>query len=78
MLGVGRLGVEYTGSMVWDFWEKLEGAGADVLEVTEPGKLDRRRRGKNDEFDAQSAAHAAFAQSRTVTPRSREGVVPPL
>ena len=32
-----------------------------VLEVTTPDKQDRRRRGKNDDLDAQNAAHAAFA-----------------
>ena len=40
--------------------------------------LYRRRRGKNDDFDAQSAAHAAFAKRRTVAPRSRDGMVEPL
>ena len=49
--------------------------GVDVLEVTAPDKLERRRRGKNDDFDAQSATHAAFAERRTVTPLSRDGMV---
>ena len=31
-----------------------------VLEVTTPDKQDRRRRGKNDDLDAQNAAHAAL------------------
>jgi len=56
----------------------LQTAGVEVLEVTAPDKLDRRRRGKNDDFDAQSAAHAAFAERRTVTPRSRDGMVESL
>jgi hypothetical protein len=34
----------------------------------------RRRRGKNDDLDAQNAVHAAFASQRTVTPRRREGL----
>jgi transposase len=37
-----------------------------------------RRRGKNDDLDAQNAAHAAFARKRTVTPRSRDGMVESL
>src|SRR5208282_4730417 len=40
-------------------------ARAAVLEVTTPDKQDRRRRGKNDDLDAQNAAHAAFAGQRT-------------
>jgi hypothetical protein len=39
---------------------------------------DRRRRGKNDDFDAQNAAHAAFAGIRTVTPKSRDGMIEAL
>ena len=56
----------------------MQVAGVDVLEVTAPDKQDRRWRGKNDDFDAQSAAHAAFARRRTVTPRSRDGMVESL
>ena len=50
----------------------MQQAGIAVLEVTTPDKQDRRRRGKNDDLDAQNAAHAAFAGQRTVTPRSRD------
>lgn len=46
--------------------------------MTTPDAQDRRRRGKNDDFDAQSAAHAAFAGTRTVTPRTRDGMVEAL
>jgi transposase len=53
-------------------------AGIEVMEVTTPDKNDRRRRGKNDDLDAQNAAHAAFARKRTVTPRSRDGMVESL
>src|SRR5271165_3500794 len=42
------------------------------------GNQDRRRRGKNDDLDAQNAAHAAFAGKRTVTPRSRDGMIESL
>lgn len=41
-------------------------------------KLDCRLRGKNDDFDAGSAAHAAFAERHTVTPRTRDGMVESL
>ena len=53
----------------------MQQAKVTVLEVTTPDKQDRRRRGKNDDLDAQNAAHAAFAGQRTVTPRSRDGMI---
>ena len=46
--------------------------------VTAPDRQDRRRRGKNDDLDAENAAHAAFAGQRTVTPRTRDGMVESL
>ena len=56
----------------------MQQAKVPVLEVTTPDKQDRRRRGKNDDLDAQNAAHAAFAGQRTVTPRSRDGMIESL
>ncbi|MDI7864998.1 transposase, partial [Rhizobiaceae bacterium n13] len=56
----------------------MQKAGIEVMEVTTPDKHDRRRRGKNDDLDAQNAAHAAFSGRRTVTPRSRDGMVESL
>jgi transposase len=49
-----------------------------VLEVTVPDQADRRRRGKDDVIDAQNAAHAAFSGQRTVTPKSRDGMIESL
>ena len=66
-----RVGVESTGSYGAGLLRFLQQAGVTVLEVTTPDKQDRRKRGKNDDLDAQNAAHAAFAGKRTVTPRSR-------
>ncbi|KAB7783541.1 Mobile element protein [Methylorubrum populi] len=73
-----RVGVESTGSYGAGLLRFLQQAGIEVLEVTTPDAQDRRRRGKNDDFDAQSAAHAAFAGTRTVTPRTRDGMVEAL
>lgn len=73
-----RIGVECTGSYGAGLLRYMQAAGVDVLEVTTPDKHDRRRRGKNDDFDAESAAHAAFTGRRTVTPRSRNGMVESL
>src|SRR5215217_2916356 len=75
---VQRVGIESTGSYGAGLLRFVQQAGIDVLEVTAPDKHDRRRRGKNDDLDAQNAAHAAFAGKRTVTPRSRDGMVESL
>jgi hypothetical protein len=73
-----RIGIESSGSYGAGLLRFVQKAGIEVLEVTTPDKLDRRRRGKNDDLDAQNAAHAAFAGTRTVTPRSRDGMVEAL
>ena len=75
---VQRVGVESTGSYGAGLLRFLQQAGIKVLEVTTPDAHDRRRRGKNDDLDAQSAAHAAFAGTRTVAPRRRDGVIEAL
>src|ERR1700757_604978 len=75
---VQRIGVESTGSYGAGLLRFLQLAGLTVLEVTTPDKQDRRKRGKNDDLDAQNAAHAAFAGKRTVTPRSRDGMIESL
>src|SRR6186997_2781876 len=73
-----RIGIESTGSYGAGLLRFMQQAKVTVLEVTTPDKQDRRRRGKNDDLDAQNAAHAAFAGRRTVTPRSRDGMVESL
>lgn len=73
-----RVGIESTGSYGAGLLRYMQAAGIDVLEVTSPDRQDRRKRGKNDDLDAQNAAHAAFAGQRTVTPRSRDGMVESL
>lgn len=70
-----RIGIESTGSYGAGLLRFAQQAGIEILKVTSPDRHDRRRRGKNDDFDAQNAAHAAFAGKRTVTPRSRDGMV---
>lgn len=73
-----RIGVESTGSYGAGLLRFMQQAGVTVLEVTAPDRQDRRKRGKNDDLDAQNAAHAAFAGNRTVTPRSRDGMIEAL
>ena len=70
-----RIGIKSSGSYGAGLLRFMQQAGIAVLEVTTPDKQDRRRRGKNDDLDAQNAAHAAFAGQRTVTPRSRDGMI---
>ncbi len=73
-----RLGVEATGTYGAGLLRYLQHAGVEVLEVTTPDTHDRRKRGKTDDLDAQNAAHAAFAGRRTVTPKSRDGMIESL
>ena len=73
-----RVGVESTGTYGAGLLRHLQAACIDVLEVTAPDKQDRRRRGKDDDRDAQNAAHAAFAGKRTVTPKTRDGMIESL
>ena len=60
---VQRIGIESTGSYGAGLLRFMQQAGIQVLEVTTPDKHDRRRRGKNDDIDAQNAAHAASPAS---------------
>jgi transposase len=73
-----RVGIEATGTYGAGLLRYLQHAGIEVLEVTTPDRHDRRKRGKNDDLDAQNAAHAAFAGRRTVTPKSRDGMIESL
>lgn len=73
-----RVGVEATGTYGAGVMRYFQKAGIKVLEVTGPDKHDRRARGKSDLFDAEAAAHAAFAEKRTVTPKTRDGMIEAL
>lgn len=73
-----RVGIESTGTYGAGLLRQLQAAGVEVLEVTAPDKPDRRRRGKDDDLDAQNAAHAAFSGKRTVTPKTRDGMIESL
>jgi len=75
---VRRVGIECTGTYGAGLLRYLQAAGITVLEVTAPDKSDRRRRGKDDTLDAINAAHAAYSGVRTVTPKSRTGMVEAL
>lgn len=50
----------------------------EALEVTAPDRMERRKRGKSDTIDAECAAHATFFGIRTVTPKTRNGMIESL
>ncbi len=75
---VVRIGIKCTGTYGVGLLRYMQQAGVVVLEVTTPDRTDRRKRGKDDTFDAENAAHAAFAGIRTVTPTSRDGMIEAL
>ena len=73
-----RVGVECSGSYGSGLTRHLAKNGFAVLEVTFPDKTVRRKRGKDDFIDAEMAAEAAFTGTRTVAPKSRDGMVEAL
>ena len=75
---VQRIGVECTGSYGAGLLRYLQKAGIEVLEVTAPDRTALRKRGKDNTKDAENDAHAAFANIRTVTPKSRDRMVESL
>lgn len=75
---VKRIGIECTGTYGVGLLRYLQQFDIEILEVTAPDKTIRRKRGKDDTIDAENAAHAAFAGIRTVTPKTRDGMVESL
>ncbi|PHM45544.1 IS110 family transposase [Xenorhabdus miraniensis] len=73
-----RVGIECTGSYGAGLLRYFQRAGIEVLEVTAPDRMERRKRGKSDTIDAECAAHAAYSRIRTVTPKTRDGMVESL
>jgi transposase len=66
---VDRFGVEGTGSFAAGLTRYLRARGYQVLEVNRPNRQTRRRRGKSDTVDAESAARAALA-GQASTPKA--------
>ena len=73
-----RVGVELTGTYGAGLLRHLQAAVIEVSNVISPGKQDLRRREKDDDFDAENAAHAAFAGKRPVTTKTRDGMIESL
>lgn len=75
---VQRRGVENSGSCGEGRLRHLQAALLNVPDVTGPDMLARRRRGRTHPFDAESTAHAAWAERRRVTRRRQEDLVESL
>jgi transposase len=75
---IDRFGIEGTGSYGAGVTRHLHEAGVAIVEVDRPDRSDRRRRGKSDTLDAESAARAVLAGRRTTTPKTKDGLVESL
>lgn len=70
-----RAGVECTGSYGAALTRHLLAAGVEVIEVNQPDKADRRRRGKSDAIDAEAAARAVLSGRARATAKAGSGPV---
>jgi transposase len=72
---VGEVGMEGTGSFGAGLLRFLADYGLTVVEVDRPDRSARRRNGKSDPLDAESAARAVQAGRACGTPKSRDAQV---
>lgn len=70
-----RAGVECTGSYGAALARHVRAVGIEVLEVNQPDKATRRRRGKTDTIDAESAARAVLSGRAGATAKTGDGPV---
>ena len=75
MGNLARVGLEGTGTYGAGLARFLSDQGVQVIEVNRPDRARRRRRGKNDPTDAESAARAVLAGDAVATPKARSGLV---
>lgn len=75
---IAKVGVEGTGSYGAGLTRHLLDAGIEVLEVDRADRSDRRRKGKDDDLDAISAARAALHGQRVSIPKTKDGAVESL
>jgi transposase len=62
----GKVGMEGTGSFGAGLLRFLAGYGLTVIEVDRPGRAGRRRNGKSDPLDAESAARGCSPAGQQV------------
>jgi transposase len=72
---VDKVGMEGTGSFGAGLLRFLADYGLTLIEVDRPDRADRRRNGKSDPLDAESAARAVQSGRATGTPKSRDAQV---
>lgn len=70
-----RAGVECTGSFGTALTRLLRREGVDVIEINQPDRAIRRKRGKTDAIDADAAARAVLSGRATTVPKSSDGPV---
>jgi len=70
-----KVGVEGTGSYGAGLYRYLFDEGVEVVEVNRPNRQMRRRRGKSDTVDAESAARSALNGEATVIPKTHDSIV---
>lgn len=68
-----RAGVECTGSYGLALARFLSRENIQVIEVNQPDRATRRKRGKTDAVDADAAARAVLSGRADVTPKTGEG-----
>ncbi|MFF2468178.1 transposase [Streptomyces mirabilis] len=68
-----RAGVECTGSYGAGLARYLATQRVPVVEVNQPDRSARRRRGKTDAVDAESAARAALSGTARALPKTATG-----
>jgi transposase len=73
-----RAGVEGTGTYGAGLARALREQGVEVLEVNRPDRSKRRRVGKSDPTDAESAARSVLSGQATAVPKSHNGVAETL
>jgi transposase len=72
---VRRAGVECTGSYGAALTRYLGTEHVEVIEVNQPDKANRRRRGKTDTIDAEAAARAALSGQASAHAKTSDGPV---
>src|SRR5438445_451191 len=72
------IGVEGTGSWGAGLSRHLRARGLNVIEVNQPDRHKRRRKGKSDRIDAEVAARAVLAGDASARPKSGDGPVEAL
>ncbi|MFF1741001.1 IS110 family transposase [Streptomyces mirabilis] len=68
-----RAGVECTGSYGTALTRSLRREGIDVVEINQPDRATRRKRGKTDAVDADAAARAVLSGRATTVPKTADG-----